>query len=180
MYNTTPQSQSFSPVKPAVICFFLSTVVSLLSCNTPPAERHGFLTMLGHDTISIESVTRQGNTLSSDEVDRFPRVQVRRTVVNLNDNGSIRHLEMSIHTPSEPPGQRDRKVVADAANNKVHLSKTDSTGTVNRDFPTGGSIVVAHVQQMYSLYELFWRGVEADIGIKACGRQSCADAAVLY
>ena len=156
MHNTTAQSQSFYLVKLALFCFFLSAVVSLLSCNTPPTERYGFLTMLGNDTISIESVTRQGNTLNSDEVDRFPRVQVRHTVVNLNDNGSIRHLEMAIHTPSEPPGQRDRKVVADVANNKVQLSKTDSTGTVNRDFPTGGSIVVAHVPQMYSLYELYF------------------------
>jgi len=63
---------------------------------------------------------------------------------------------MDIHTPSEPTGQRDRKVVADVANNKVHLSKTDSTGTVNRDFVTDGSIVVAHVPQMYSLYELYF------------------------
>ncbi|HLX66279.1 MAG TPA: DUF2911 domain-containing protein, partial [Puia sp.] len=63
---------------------------------------------------------------------------------------------MDIHTPSEPSGQRDRKVVADVAGNKVQLSKTDSTGTVNRDFTTGGSMVVAHVQQMYSLYELYF------------------------
>ena len=112
--------------------------------------------MLGHDTISIENITRQGNTLTSDEVDRFPRVRIRHTEVNLNDDGSIRHLVMDIHTPSEPSGQRDRKVVAYVANNKVHLSKTDSTGTVNRDFPTGGGIVVAHVPQMYSLYELYF------------------------
>lgn len=156
MYNITTQSQSFHPVKPAVVCFFLSAVASLLSCNTAPAERYGFLTMLGHDTISVESITRQGNTLTSDEVDRFPRVQVRHTVVNLNDSSSIQHLVMDIYTPSEPPGQRYRKIVADVANNKVHLSKTDSTGTVNRDFPTGGSIVVAHVPQMYSLYELYF------------------------
>lgn len=112
--------------------------------------------MLGRDTISIEGISRQGNTLTSDEVDRFPRVRIRHTVVDLNDDGSIRHLVMNIHTPSEPSGQRDRKVVADVADNKVHLSKTDSTGTVNRDFPTNGSIVVAHVQQMYSLYELYF------------------------
>jgi len=156
MYNTTARSRSFYPVKPAMLCFFLAAVASLLSCNTPPAERYGFLTMLGHDTISIESTTRQGNTLTSDEVDRFPRVEIRHTVVNLNDDGSIRHLVMDIQTPSEPPVQRDRKVFADVANNKVHLSKTDSIGTVNRDFPTGGSIVVAHVPQMYSLYELYF------------------------
>src|SRR5436190_2716890 len=161
MYNTTDNpiaigSQRFYPVTAAVICFFLSSVVSMLSCKTQSAERYGFLTMLGHDTISIESVTRQGNTLTSDEVDRFPRVRIRHTVVNINDDGSIRHLVMDIHTPSEPTGQRDRKVVADVASNKVHLSKKDNTGSVNRDFVTGGSIVVAHVPQMYSLYELYF------------------------
>lgn len=94
--------------------------------------------------------------LKSDEVDRFPRVRIRHTVVKLNDDGSIRHLVMEIHTPSEPSGKRDRTVVADVTGNNVHLSKTDSTGTVNRDFSTGGSMVVAHVPQMYSLYELYF------------------------
>ena len=138
------------------ICFFLCPLILLLSCNAVPSKQYGFLTTLGHDTISIENITRQGNTLTSDEVDRFPAVRIRHTVVNLNDDGSIRHLVMEIHTPSESPGKRDRKVVADVASNKVHLSKTDSTGTVNRDFPTAGSIVVAHVPQMYSLYELYF------------------------
>jgi hypothetical protein len=138
------------------LIFFLSATLSLFSCTAPKEERYGFLTMLGRDTISIERINRQGNTLTSDEVDRFPSVRVRHTVVDLNGDGSIRHLVMDIHTPSEPSGQRDRKVVADVAGNKVHLSKTDSTGTVNRDFQTGGSIVVAHVPQMYSLYELYF------------------------
>jgi len=119
-------------------------------------DRYGFLTLLGRDTISVESVSRQGNTLTSDEVDRFPSVKIRHTVVDLNNDGSIRHLVMDIHTPSEPSGQRDRKVVADVAGNKVHLSKTDSTGTVIRDFTSDSSIVVAHVPQMYSLYELYF------------------------
>jgi len=156
MYKTNAQSQSLHAVKPAVICFFLSAIVSFLSCNAPKEVRYGFLTMLGRDTISIEWISRQGNTLTSDEVDRFPSVRIRHTVVDLNDDGSIRHLVMNIHTPSEPSGQRDRNVIADVAGNKVHLSKTDSTGTVNRDFPTSGSIVVAHVPQMYSLYELYF------------------------
>ncbi|HXB32005.1 MAG TPA: DUF2911 domain-containing protein [Puia sp.] len=139
-----------------VICLFLGAAVSLFSCQPSAEKSYGFLTTLGRDTISVESISRRGNTLTSDEVDRFPRVRIRHTVVDLNDDGSIRHLVMDIHTPSEPSGQRDRKVVADVAGNKVHLSKTDSTGTVNRDFPTGGSLVVAHVPQMYSLYELYF------------------------
>jgi hypothetical protein len=156
MYKTNAPSQSFYAVKLAVICFFLSAIVSLLSCNAPTVKQYGFLTTLGRDTISVESISRQGNTLTSDEVDRFPAVRIRHTVVDLNDDGSIKHLVMNIHTPGEPPGQRDRKVVADVADNKVHLTKTDSTGTVNRDFATGGSIMVAHVPQMYGLYELYF------------------------
>ena len=156
MYSRTAQSPCSYSIKPTAICLFFSVLVSLFSCNAPTVKRYGFLTMLGHDTISIEGITRQGNTLTSDEVDRFPTVRIRHTVVNLNDDGSIRHLEMNIYTPSEPSGQRNRKVVADIVNNKVRLSKTDSTGTVNRDFTTGGSIVVAHVPQMYSLYELYF------------------------
>src|SRR6185369_9323909 len=113
MYNITVQSLRSYPVKPAMIFFFLSAVFSLLACNTAPVERYGFVTMLGSDTISVESVTRQGNTITSDEVDRFPRVEVRHTVVDLNDNGSILHLLMDIQTPSEPPGQQNRKVIAE-------------------------------------------------------------------
>jgi Protein of unknown function (DUF2911) len=150
------QSRSFYAVKPVVICFFISVMVSLLSCNTHNVERYGFLTMLGRDTISVESISRRGNKLTSDEVDRFPEVRIRHTVVDLNDDGSIRHLVMNIHTPSEPSGQRDRIVVADVADSKVQFSKTDSTGTLNRNFPTNGSIVVAQVPQMYSLYELYF------------------------
>jgi hypothetical protein len=156
MQSITAPSQTFHPARSSLVCLFLGTVISLFSCNAPRAKQYGFLTMLGQDTISLESITRQGNTLTSDEVDRFPSVRVRHTVIDLNDDGGIRHLEMDIHTPSEPSGQRDRKVVAEVANNKVHLSKTDSTGTVNRDFSTGGRIIVAHVPQMYGLYELYF------------------------
>src|SRR5690242_15544149 len=105
MYNKIGQSESFYRVKPAMIFFFLVAMCSLFSCHTPTAKRYGFVAMLGNDTISVESITREGNTLTSDEVDRFPRVETRHTVVDLNDNGSIRHLVMDIHTPSEPPGQ---------------------------------------------------------------------------
>lgn len=156
MFKTNGQFRIGNSIIGACICFLLITLFTLLSCNTPKVERYGFLTMLGRDTISVESISREGNTFTSDEVDRFPEVRVRHTVVDLDEHGSIQHLEMNIHTPSEPPGQRERKVVADIKNNKIHLSKTDSTGTVNRDFVSDGSIVVAHVPQMYGLYELYF------------------------
>jgi hypothetical protein len=156
MYTTIDSSRHDSPADPARFYVFLCVLMLQVSCTTTPAKRYGFLTMLGQDTISAETVIRQGNSLETNEVDRFPRVRVRHTVVKLNDDGSIRHLEMEIHTPSEPSAGRDRTVVADVAHNIVHLSKTDSTGTVSRDFPTGGSMVMAHVPQMYSLHELYF------------------------
>jgi DUF2911 family protein len=129
----------------------------LVSCgHTPPAEHYGFIARLGDDTVAVESVTRQGNTVTSDEVDRFPRVQLRHTVIQLDSDGSIRHLVMDIHTPSEPANQRERKVIADVTTDSVHISKTDSAGKLHRVFATGGSIIVAHVPQMYSLYELYF------------------------
>ncbi len=157
MYTQAVQSCDFYPVKSPVMCFFLSAVLLLVSCgHTPPVEHYGFITRLGLDTISIESLTRQGNTVTSDEVDRFPRVRVRHTVITLAPDGSIRHLVMDIHTPSEPADERERKVIADVTTDSVHISKTDGTGILNRAFATGGGIVVAHVPQMYSLYELYF------------------------
>src|SRR5436853_3526092 len=80
--------------KPSMVCIFFCAIIVLLSCNTQPSKQYGFVTTLGNDTISVESVTRRGNTLTSDEVDRFPRVQSRHTVVDLNNDGSIQHLVM--------------------------------------------------------------------------------------
>ena len=144
------------PAKLHLINLFLGTALLLISCNNTPAEHYGFIARLGSDTISVESVTRQGNTLISDEVDRFPRVRVRHTVIKLNPDGSIRHLVMDIHTPSAQANERECKVIGDVTNDSVHISKTDGTGTLHRAFATGGSIVVAHVPQMYSLYELYF------------------------
>jgi hypothetical protein len=169
MYNTIAQSRNFYAVKRTPFIVFLLAVFSLLSCRTQPEEQYGFLAMLGNDTISIERVVRQGNTFTSDEIDRFPRLRIRHTVVDLNDDGSIRHLAMDIHTPGDPADQRDRKVIADVANNTVHLSKTDKTGTVKRDFATGGSTVVAHVQQMYSLYEIYFAAALKQSGASGHG-----------
>jgi hypothetical protein len=136
---------------------FYGAVLLLVSCgHTSSTEHYGFIAKLGSDTISVETVTREGNTLTSDEVDRFPRVRIRHTVVKLYPDGGIRHLVMDIHTPSEPADERERKVIADVSTDSAYISKTDGTGTLHRAFATDGSIIVAHVPQMYSLYELYF------------------------
>ena len=121
-----------------------------------PAEQYGFVARLGRDTVSVESVTRRGNTLVSDEVDRFPILRRRHTEIKLGDNGEIQRLVMDIHTPSEPANERDRHVEATVGNDSVHITKRDGTGTKRMGFATAGGIAMAHLPQMYSLYELYF------------------------
>ena len=129
----------------------------LAACaNTQPADHYGFVARLGNDTVSIENVTRRGEAIESDEVDRFPRVRRRHTTIALNPDGTIRHLEMDIRTPSEASNQRLRHVVADLGKDSVRITKTDSTGTKRMAFATRGALTMPHLPQMYSLTDLYF------------------------
>jgi hypothetical protein len=131
--------------------------LAVLACGrAEPAERYGFIARLGRDTVSVESVSRRGDTVTSDMVDRFPRVRRRHTRIELRPDGGIRRLVMDIHTPSQPPAERDLHVVAEVTGDSVHVSKHDGTGTFTRAFATRGGTAMAHVPQMYSLYELYF------------------------
>jgi hypothetical protein len=121
-----------------------------------PEQRYGFIARLGNDTVSVESITRRGNKVLVDGVDRFPRVSRRHTEIELGPGSTIRHLVMDIHTPSEPVNQRERRVTADVTADSVHMVKTDDAGTLRYKFGTNGAVAMAHVPQMYSLYELYF------------------------
>ncbi|MEP7087255.1 MAG: DUF2911 domain-containing protein [Gemmatimonadota bacterium] len=133
------------------------SLLVLAACQReqPPA-RYGYLARLGSDTVAVESVTRRGDEIVSDEVDRFPRVRRRHTTIRLAADGSIRHLEMEIATPSEPLNQRERHVTADVSADSVHIVKRDSTGTKKYAFATGGALAMPHLPQMYSLTDLYF------------------------
>jgi hypothetical protein len=127
----------------------------LAGCSRPELEeRYGFVALLGRDTISVERVTRRGNTVTSDEVDRFPVVRQRHTEVTLNDDGSIRRLVMDIRTPSDSEKVRERNIVADVGKDSVQLTKRDGKSRITWNYATNGGTPVPHVDQMYSLYEL--------------------------
>jgi len=132
-------------------------ILTLAACQSDkPAEQYGFLALLGNDTVSVERVTRRGDEIVSDEVDRFPRVRRRHTVIRMAADGTIKHLEMDIRTPSEPSNQRERHVTADVSRDSVHISKRDSTGTTNTAFATGGALTMPHLPQMYGLTDLYF------------------------
>ncbi|MFL5617194.1 MAG: DUF2911 domain-containing protein [Gemmatimonadaceae bacterium] len=134
---------------------FVLLALFLAGCSRPePEERYGFIALLGRDTISVERVTRQGNKLTSDEVDRFPRVRQRHTEITLGDSGTIRRLVMDVRTPSDSEKQRERHIVADVSKDTVELTKRDAKSSTTWKFATSGGVPTAHVDQMYSLYEL--------------------------
>jgi hypothetical protein len=121
-----------------------------------PEQKYGFIARLGSDTVSVESITRRANTVVVDGVDRFPRVRRRYTEIELGPGSTIRHLVMDIHTPSEPANQRERHVTADVTADSVHILQTDDAGKLRHEFATNGAVAMAHVPQMYSLYELYF------------------------
>jgi Protein of unknown function (DUF2911) len=132
-------------------------ILALAACQPNQAPEHyGFLARLGNDTVSIERVTRRGDEIVSDEVDRFPRVRRRHTAIRMASDGTIKHLEMDIVTPSEPSNERERHVMADVSADSVHISKHDSTGTKKYAFATGGALTMPHLPQMYSLTDLYF------------------------
>jgi hypothetical protein len=137
---------------------FIIAGLAVAACGggSQPAKRYGFIARLGQDTISVESVERRGNTLTSDEVDRFPRVQQRHTEISLGPDSAIRHLVMDIVTPSESADQRTRHIVADVTADSVFIVKRDKKSNLRWAFAKRGEPAVAHVPQMYSLYELYF------------------------
>ena len=127
-----------------------------LACSsaTPP-ERYGFVTTLGNDTVSVESIARSPTRLVTDGVDRWPFVRRRHTEFDLAADGRIRHMVMDVRTPNgRSPRERWRRVTADMSNDKVNVSVRDSSGARDTSFATGGAITVPHVSMMYSVIEL--------------------------
>jgi hypothetical protein len=138
------------------LALLLAGLTAFACRPTGPEQRYGFITRLGNDTISVESITRRGDKVVVDGVDRFPRVTRRHTEIELGPGSTIRHLVMDINTPSEPANQVKRHVTADVTADSVHLVKTDDVGTLRYKFGTNGAVAMAHVPQMYSLYELYF------------------------
>ena len=143
------------PLSRSVALAAAALIPTILTACEGPSQHYGYLALLGRDTISIESVTRTGSTVVSDGVDRFPRVRRRHTVIKLNADESIRHLDMDIRTPSEPAAERDRRVVANVTKDSVVITKTDGTGVKRIAFATGGALAMPHLPQVYSLTDLY-------------------------
>ena len=61
---------------------------------------------------------------------------------------------MDIRTPSDSEKVRTRHIVADVAKDTVRVTKRDGKGSTTWKFGANGGTAVAHLDQMYSMYEL--------------------------
>ena len=144
-------------IRQIAIRSFFPVALAAIACRpSGPEQKYGFIARLGNDTVSVESIARNGNKVVVDGVDRFPRVRRRHTEIELGPGSTIRHLVMDIHTPSEPANQRERHVTADVTADSVHILQTDDSGKLRHEFATNHAVAMAHVPQMYSLYELYF------------------------
>ena len=133
----------------------LLALIALACSNTGPAERYGFVAMLGNDTVSVERIERAPTRLVVDGVDQWPFVRRRHTEFDLASDGAVRHMVMDVRTPNGPsPAERGRRITADVSKNTVKISIRDSGGVRDTSFATGGAFVVPHVSMMYSVIEL--------------------------
>src|SRR6185437_2903987 len=55
---------------------FLALGVALVACSGARSEHYGFVTVLGRDTVAVESVARAPGSFTSDEVDHWPAVRI--------------------------------------------------------------------------------------------------------
>ena len=119
-------------------------------------ERYGFVAMLGRDTIAVERIVRTGTTMVSDAVERFPRVVVRHTEVQLGANNAVQRLSMDIFTPTfATPKWRQRTFTAEQTRDSVRVTVRNGDGVQSTSFATRGELWVPWSSQLYSLTELY-------------------------
>jgi hypothetical protein len=130
-------------------------LLALACAQATPPERYGFVTVLGNDTVAVERIARSPDRLVADGVDRWPFVRRRHTELDLNSDGTIRHMVMDVRTPNgTTPRERARRVTAAFSKDRVDISVQDSAGVRDTAFATGGVITVPHISMMYSVIEL--------------------------
>ncbi len=134
----------------------LLLLAALAACGPrADTERYGFVALLGNDTVSVERITRTPRSLVSDDVDRFPFVRQRHTVIDLGRDGRLTRMAMEVRTPSgTTSAERGRRVVAEFTTDSVMVTITDSGGVSRRAFRTAGALTVPHVSMLYSVIEL--------------------------
>jgi len=98
-----------------------------------------FVVRLGNDTLSLEQYTRSATQLRGEYVIRTPRSLHRIYTLDLNPDGTVRHVEVVTHNIGGGPGPMETKNSADFSGDTVIMvsPRGDSSVTTKLAVPRG-------------------------------------------
>jgi hypothetical protein len=136
--------------RPTLLTFFAFLPATLLAQGS--AEKAGFVTRLGNDTLSVEQFTRTGSRLEADVAARVPRARRLHFVVTLNPDQTVSRLQVNVQPAVPAPD-------APAFNGDMVFGKDTVTTTIKQPDSTITLRVPAKAGAMpltstsYALYE---------------------------
>ena len=125
-------------------------------------QEYGFVARLGTDTISVERITRTSDRISSDVVERSPRVMRKRWEASLDGDGRLRSWTMSKQLMNPAPGEPASATYRMDFNGDSVLI-TEENGGAARRYQVSDvlPVTVPWESYVYGLYELlFERALE--------------------
>ncbi len=114
----------------------LLTTVAAAGCGSEPPESWGFVATLGHDTTSVEWVTRRGDHLVGEAVGRSPTVVHRRWEATIAPDGSFRRWTMDSRLPNAPAGESDLHHELSFDGTQVRVIRRAGADSVDRTVAT--------------------------------------------
>ena len=115
-------------------------MVALLLAMTMVVQDSGaFVARLGNDTLTLEQYTRTATRLRGEYVIRTPRSLHRIYTLDLNPDGTVRHVEVVTHNIGGGPGPMETKNSADFSGDTVIMvsPRGDSSVTTKLAVPRG-------------------------------------------
>jgi hypothetical protein len=87
------------------------------------AQSYGLISRLGRDTVSVERITRTGNKVTGDLIERSPRVVQRHYEAQLAADGSVELLTIETRVMNPDPGRPAvQRIQAHFASDSIHVN----------------------------------------------------------
>jgi hypothetical protein len=150
----------------------LFSFVVLLLAGACSKEEYGFVARLGDDTTSIEWITRTRNHITSDLVERSPRVMRKHWEATLDADGSLRSWTMNKQILNPRAGEgAEITYRMDFAGDSVIV--TERGGPTNQRYRVTDAlpVTVPWESYIYGLYELLFARALAQSGDSVAIRQ---------
>jgi len=109
-----------------------------------------FIVRIGSDTLSLEQYRRTATQVRGEYVIRSPRSVHRIYTLDLNPDGTVRHIELISHNIDGGPGPAETKLTADFTGDSVVMvqPRGDSTVTSRVAVPRGTLPYTLHIYGM--------------------------------